>query len=287
MLQAARRAPVLLGDDTSQVEAFIRGQLNPGGGFAGRDGESDLHYTTYGLETLLALGRELPVREVAHYLMSFGDGAGLDFMHAAALARCWANLTSGFECVPVAALLRHIERHRAADGGYGMELGAAHGTIYSAFFALRAYQDLGQPLPRPERLLAGLDTLRAFDGGIVNGFETSEGVTPATAAFVILSAHLGRPAEPSFGEWLLARDLPKGGFGLNTEARIADLLSTSLALHALNRLNVPIDGLRQRALSFVRSLWNERGGFHGHWADEDLDLEYLYYGLIALGNLAA
>ena len=33
-------------------------------------------------------------------------------------------------------------------------------------------------------------------------------------------------------------------------------------------------------------LWSAAGGFHGNWADDTLDPEYTYYGLLALGHLA-
>ena len=40
------------------------------------------------------------------------------------------------------------------------------------------------------------------------------------------------------------------------------------------------------ALIFLDSLWDARGGFHGHWADDHLDAEYTFYGLLALGHLS-
>jgi hypothetical protein len=40
-------------------------------------------------------------------------------------------------------------------------------------------------------------------------------------------------------------------------------------------------------MDFMDSLWNaSAGGFHGHWADEFVDAEYTYYGLLALGHLS-
>ena len=39
-------------------------------------------------------------------------------------------------------------------------------------------------------------------------------------------------------------------------------------------------------LDFVDSLWSNRGAFHGHWADDDLDVEYCFYALLALGHLS-
>jgi hypothetical protein len=44
--------------------------------------------------------------------------------------------------------------------------------------------------------------------------------------------------------------------------------------------------IRERCLDFVDSVWNAEGGFHGHWADDHLDAEYTFYGLLALGHLS-
>ena len=32
--------------------------------------------------------------------------------------------------------------------------------------------------------------------------------------------------------------------------------------------------------------WTNAGGFYGSWADNTLDCEYTYYGLLALGHLS-
>jgi hypothetical protein len=44
--------------------------------------------------------------------------------------------------------------------------------------------------------------------------------------------------------------------------------------------------VHERCLDFLDSLWSADGGFHGHWADDQLDSEYTFYGLLALGHLS-
>ena len=65
MLQVARLAPKLLGDSTGRVADFLRSQEEPAGGFADREGKSDLYYTVFGIEGLLALREPLPTERVA------------------------------------------------------------------------------------------------------------------------------------------------------------------------------------------------------------------------------
>jgi prenyltransferase beta subunit len=286
MLQVARLSPKLLGDARELVETFVRSQINPDGAFRNRAGESDLYYTVFGLESLVALQVDPPVETVSTYLRTLGDGYGLDFVHLACLARCWAGVRRDLHGVPASAILARIEEYRTPDGGYNQERGSSDGTAYAAFLAFGAYQDLGATPRQCERLLSSLEQLRADDGGFANMAGAATGITPATAGVATLYRQLNREPDPALGQWLLARNLPTGGFFAVPGAPIPDLLSTATALHALAGLHVPLNGLREPCLDFVDSLWTNRGGFYGHWSDDAIDTEYTYYGLLSIGHLA-
>jgi hypothetical protein len=68
MRDAVSRARQALGDSVDVARAFLHGQLAPDGGFRGRDGNSDLYYTVFGLEASVALDADIPRRRVADYL---------------------------------------------------------------------------------------------------------------------------------------------------------------------------------------------------------------------------
>ena len=113
-----------------------------------------------------------------------------------------------------------------------------------------------------------------------------QGTVPATAAAITLLHQLGMPIHAQAGDWLLAQIHSDGGWLAVPGAPIPDLLSTATALHALSCLDRPLPGaLREKCLDFVDTLWSAEGGFHGHWADDALDAEYTFYGLLALGHL--
>lgn len=281
MLQVARLSPKLLGDARELVEFFIRGQHNPDGAFCDRAGASDLYYTVFGLESLIALQAEPPVEAVTRYLHTV-NLATLDFVHLACLARCWAGVRG---VAPTEAILTRLEEFRTPDGGYHQAPSAAHGTAYAAFLALGAYQDLHTAPPQPAALLSSLESLRARDGAFANVPGAAAGVTTATAAAVMLLRQLDRPPDAKLAEWLLSRALPAGGFFALPGAPLPDLLSTATALHALAGLHVRLDGLREPCLDFIDSLWTNRGGFYGHWSDDAIDTEYTYYALLSLGHL--
>lgn len=288
MLQVARLAPQMLGDSADLVRAFFTRQLGPDGAGRDRDGSPDLYYTIFALAGLQAMQAEWPVERVAWWLRGFGDGAELDFVHLGALARCWAAV--GVEKAPpglAEAVLGRIECFRASDGGYDGDLGSETGHAYGCFVALGAYQDLGGALPEPLSMVQCLKFLETPDGAWANARGLPVGSTNATAAAVALLHQLGLPLHSAAGDWLLARAHPDGGFRAMPDAPLPDLLSTATTLHALACLETPLPApLRERTLDFIDTLWNADGGFHGHWADDHLDAEYTFYGLLALGHLA-
>jgi prenyltransferase beta subunit len=287
MLQVARLSPKLLGDSADLVRDYLRSQLTPAGGFGDRAGNPDLYYTVFGLEGLFALRADLPIPQVLGYLKSQGAGEQLDFVHLSCLCRCWAGMPKDeHRHIPADAILQKVESFRSADGGYAQEPGEADGTIYGCFLALGAYQDLGRDLPNVAGVLNCVNRLRAEDGGYANQLDVPLGLTPSTAAAVTLLRQYHQPIPDGTGEWLLSRHAADGGFFATPLAPMPDLLSTATALHALAGLHVNLDAIREPCLDFIDTLWTSQGGFHGTWSDDTLDVEYTYYGLLALGHLS-
>jgi hypothetical protein len=278
----------VLGDATPLVVEFLHSQRHADGGFCNRAGRSDLYYTVFGLEGLLALQQPLPMDELERYVRSFGDGAELDFIHIACLARCWSALpTEQQEACPRDALLARIEACRTPDGGYETTPGKPHGSLYGSFMAVGAYQDLKQPIPDLPRLIEFIGTLRDMSGGFQQSRALPMALVPSTAGAVALLRQLGeRTADSATVAWLLSCLDEQGGFRPAPAAPMPDLLSTATALHALAGLKVDLGAAKDLCLDFVDSLWTNRGGFYGHWEDTHADCEYTYYALLALGHLS-
>jgi len=286
MLQIARLSPKQLGDSSPLVESFLRSRLNDDGGFQDRSGASDLYYTVFGLEGLIALGAEPPAAAVSGWLRGFGLGDSLDLLHLCCLIRCWANVCRSGPPLDADALAGRIESYRTKDGGYNTVLGAETGTAYGCFLTMGAYQDLRREMPHPAGVIQCLRGLRADDGGYANRPQASTGLTAPTAAAAALFRHLGEDPPAPLSSWLLSRHHQDGGFFATPAAPIPDLLSTATALHALAGMKAPLDSINEPCLDFVDSLWTSAGGFYGNWADDALDCEYTYYGLLALGHLS-
>lgn len=262
MLRIAGRARMPLNET---VISFVRSRYSEHGGYRGRGEQGDLYYTVFAMEALLALDDELPAERIEAFLCSFGEGENLDLVHLACLARCWANLPGRTPPHDVrTGILDGIEDGRTKDGGYG--------TVYHGFLALCAYQDLGGNLPDANALAASVQP----DPG---------DPTPLLAGAAVLLKSLGSDDARTVAKWLLDRYHEEGGFFAIPQAPVPDLLSTATALHALAEAGMSLDAVRLSCTTFVKSLWNDEGGFHGMAGDIEIDCEYTYYGLLALGQL--
>lgn len=288
LIQVARLGARLLGDSAGLVRDFYRRQWTEAGAGRDRSDRPDLYYTVFTLNGCEALECAVPDTPLETWLRTFGEGEGLDLVHLTSLARCWASV--GKQRMPAGlakALLARLEAFRKPDGGYDTSATKAHGTAYGSFLALGAYQDLGKFPPRPLSIVQSLKRLETPDHAWNNAPGLPVGSTNPTAGAVTLLRHLHLPLNPAIGDWLLARLDPQGGFTAVPGAPMPDLLSTATALHALASLERRLTAVqRERCLDFVDSLWSAEGGFHGHWADDHLDAEYTFYGLLALGHLS-
>ncbi len=308
LLRAASTAPAVLGEtSTKLVGKFLLSQQNADGGFKDRTGKSDLYYSTFGLAGLFSLMAAsdsidyVDRKETSdafararEFLATFGDGEGLDFVHLCSLARM-QGASAVLEALEQGSsrfdrgVMSKIEQFRAQNGGYNPIRGSALGTAYGAYLALSAYQDLGGSVPRAEQLADSLETLRTPDGAWTNQegqTERPHGATNATAAAVGVLQQFGMAVPAAARDWLFGRIHPQGGFAATPTAPLPDLLSTASALHSLAGLGADLTPIRDKCLDFVDSLWTNAGGFHGHWGDDFLDVEYTFYGLLALGQLA-
>lgn len=288
MLQVARLARSVLGDEAcALVEDYVRSQQNPDGGFRDREGASDLYYTSFAIDVLAALQVALPEDSLARFLESKLAATGeLDFVHLCCLARGLSALARRPPPASLAPVLAGIERHRTPDGGYHQAEGAETGSAYASFLAYGAYSDHGLAFPDPAGAARSLESLRVAGGAWANDVDLPVPNLPATAAAVAVRRNLRLPVPPETPRWILDCWHPAGGFHPFPGAPMPDLLSTAVALHALDGLQAGFEDKKETALDFIDSLWTAAGGFHGTWDEEEFDLEYTYYGLLALGHLA-
>jgi squalene-hopene/tetraprenyl-beta-curcumene cyclase len=284
ILDAATAGREHLGTAARQVVAFTRSRLNTDGGFRGRDAASDLYYTVFGVDCLLALGEPVDTEALTRYLASFGDGAALDLPHLACLARCGSRISRGMPSEWRVALASRLERFRCPDGGYNPLASNRTGSIYGAFLALSSYRDLDLPMPDLPAMQRAVDALAIAPGQYAN--EVGGAVsTNAGVGALLLQFGCNRPADPRIAERLLAGYRPEGGFAADASIPIPDLVSTATAVYALTLTGADLSAIREPIREFVGSLWDEAGGFCGHWLDTQPDCEHTFYALLTFGCL--
>ena len=294
MLKTARKAVDYLYSDAELVRGFVLTKLNSDGGFQNRAGQSDLYYTLFGLECAAILGCDLPKERIADYLKQFGDGEGLDFIHLCSLVGCWKHLGLG-DKKKAEKVAFSLQEYRTKDGGYAADPDAENGTAYGCLMAIKAFQDRQSLFMRDSfrRSVTNLDTsgfstclekLRLKDGSLTNQIGMDQGTTSATAAAVAVMILLGKKEKQGVG-WLTQRILPQGGVVANPSIGLPDLLSTGTTLYTLKEAGVDLKPYRQQCHDFVEELLEDDGGFCAHHLDNKSDLEYTFYGLLALGAL--
>lgn len=284
LVKAAGRAKGVLGESTGLVNDFLKSKINPDGGFQGRSSESDLYYTMFAIEAMLAVCPEFSFDSTANFLRQFkGKLDEMEMVDLCCYIRCMADVTDSFSFKEAGRLMQAFA---APDGGYNIERSAQRGTAYGCFLALGAFQDSDLNVRGSDRIIDCLNSLKTDTGGYSNEYGMTSGSVPATAAAVSVLHYLGGDIGDDTIDWLVRQVNTEGGFAAMENAPVADLLSTATGLFALSLAAADISDLRERCLDFVDSLWDGKGGFCGNSFDKVCDCEYTFYGLVALGILS-
>jgi geranylgeranyl transferase type-2 subunit beta len=268
------------------------------GGFAGREGGSDLYYTGFALRSLAMLGELYgpPAERAAAFLRSRmgGQESIVDFfsliygallLETAAGIDCFRGLDPQWRDA-VAAALAALRRD---DGGYAKGAEGVASSTYHTFLVLLCLQLIGREPPEPDQIAAFFRSQSCPEGGFREIRASKRAGTNPTAAAIAGLRILGRLDDATRTgtlDFLVEMQTDEGGLRANTRIPIADLLSTFTGLLTLADLGgaqeIDLPAVRRFALSLAR----EEGGFRGAEWDPAHDVEYTFYGLGTLGLLA-
>ena len=283
------------------VDYFLAAQ-RPDGGFGGREGESDLYYTTFAMRGLSISG-EL-----------YGDVADRIEVFLKPMLKSHQTIVDFFSLFYAANLLKvsagndifadadpswpdqvadFLETLRRPDGGYAKAMEGHAGSTYHTFLVMLVLELIERPVPQPEKIVSFLESQREQDGGWREIRASKRAGTNPTAAAVgsllILDA-IDEAKDPELVattlDFLVEMQTSEGGLRANTRIPIADLLSSftgALTLVDLEAFDeIDIDAYRR----FVQSMQLETGGFQAAAWDTAHDVEYSFYGLGCLALLA-
>lgn len=121
----------------------------------------------------------------------------------------------------------------------------------------------------------------AFQGDSVSTSQAFPLTTNAACCVLAMEHQMGRPLDAAWVGWLQQRQDETGGFYASEQAPVPDLLSTAVALFTLSLIGAEA----KDASSFIQAHWLDRGGFAPTLYDDYSDVEYVFYGLLALGTI--
>ncbi|HND55490.1 MAG TPA: prenyltransferase/squalene oxidase repeat-containing protein, partial [Pirellulaceae bacterium] len=261
------------------------------GGFAGREGGSDLYYTGFALRSLAILGElygpraeqaagflkaRLAGRESIVDFLSLIYGAAL--LNTAAGIDIFADASAGWRDAVADALARL----RRPDGGYAKGPEGTASSTYHTFLVALCLQLIDRPIPEPQQIVAFLHSQACPEGGFREIRASKRAGTNPTAAAVgalrVLGAMTPETRESTL-DFLVEMQTDEGGLRANTRIPIADLLSTFTGLLTLLDLDAVHEIDIAPLARYVAGLEQPEGGFHGAAWDPAHDVEYTFYGL--------
>ena len=272
------------------IGGYIHGQLRHDGGFADRNGDSDLYYTMFGLSCAAVLNLKVPHERIAGFLDRFPPET-LDLIHLDCLIKCRAaaNLLRNPALASIAgrfAALRNLSVDSTTKKAVKRLLNADDSSsAYNWFLRLNAAQDCGLKLPWDSKIIELLELCRKPEGGFSNRSEIKTPALNATVAAILFKRQLTGINDVPALNWLSGQITASGGFKAAPETPLPDLMSTATALFTLKVCGMLTEATRELSHNFIFEHWRESGGFSGNIIDNHCDCEYTFYGLLAAGAI--
>jgi geranylgeranyl transferase type-2 subunit beta len=269
------------------------------GGFAGREGGSDLYYTSFAVRALALLDAldQSRCQDIATYLKSAAASRReyslidlVSWLYSVITVQLVGNLaplagdTEGFADEVTGSL----EAFRRPDGGYARTREGGVGSTYHTFLAALCYELLGRTLPDVAGVERFVLSRRRDDGGFVEIKQMKRsGANPTAAAAALLKRFGSIDDQTTLGieTFLTSVSGDEGGFRANNQIPFCDLLSTFTVLLTAHELGFVKRIDTESCLQFVNQLEVAEGGFRGATWDGGADPEYTFYGLGALALL--
>jgi len=258
-----KNAVVMLDPESlKQLRSYVIHQQTSEGGFPDRAGKSDIYYTLFGCFVAEALDIKTINAPLKHYINNIAKRDNLSGINLHCASILYAKLF-GLETFP-----KNLRKKVITD----LQQSGSQLPIYSNFLSMLTYYYLNN--------LKGI--YRVIKSANYSE-RSSEMPCPITAAHLVLLTLARKPNVKAI-ENLMSFYRGNGGFRALHNTPSEDLLSTGVALYALNYAESDIRLIKPDCLAYVDSLFHN-GGFRSTEPDVETDIEYTFYGLLALGSL--
>jgi hypothetical protein len=259
------------------LKDYVRSCLDPSGGFKDRAGRPDIYYTLFGYFLAEAIGLTDIFPAVKSFTEKKIDQKDLKGVHLHCASILYAKL--GDDKAVRNSLLKQVRQQTKTrddkQPAYMVFISLLACYYLNDFKGLYQIKDQLEKLndinPLPSPVIAAMLVLQHSFGKNV------ERLNKELLSFLSLTSSTQATPDPQGGT-------PHGFKAVRT-APVPDLLSTAVSLYALQFAGHDLRMIRPGCLSFIDLLYRE-GGFCANIVDPDTDIEYTFYGLLALGSLA-
>ena len=264
-----------------RLSCFVESQKTEGDTFVNKSGEVDLYYTSFGWLLSYVLGIDLSMEKRRSYLEK-QPVMSLDLVHYAAYMRCvllhrlmkegkFRFLLGAMRPMPIRSLTSFMD--------------LPHDDIwspYTRFIWMSLLEDTQNKENEKKAVLEKLRSYRVKGGGYSNLRDREVATTNATVAALAIIGQLEgyKPIDDLF--YLRDTQDETGGFKAGRGAPVPDLLSTATTLFLMGCYDIrPVRPVHD----VIEAHWWDSGGFSATLLEDSSDVEYVFYGLLALGAL--
>jgi len=232
------------------------------GAFSDRSGESDIYYSLFGVLVTEALGLSLNNNGLNSYIEKLNYSSSYQGVHQYCAAIINYKLF-GPNAISK-KIIKEIKKNilnQSFTVDYNLFLGILSLYIHKEYFSIYKIfrkikiERVEKEIPCP--VLSAMAIIEKASGENVRKTEQK-----------ILEFYCGN------GSFRALKNSPTG-----------DLLSTAVALYALHFINADLRLIKPECMEYIDSLY-DNGSFRATALDYDTDVEYTFYGLLALGSLA-
>lgn len=259
---------------------FIKNSQAHEGGFVNRAHECDIYYTLFGFILSSSLKISIDRKALKNFIESFEINSCRSRADALSLAilknRAIKKKTESLKIMNLA---------NSEDSPF-----KPVNDIYTLFLEIIAMLYISSSVI-PGNSMSIRNIQETFDPE-----SKDKAVTPNLAAALVIvrlmetgfitADRKNMPENSKFIESLILSRMRKdGGFAVSPFINLSDLLTTSVSLYALRLCNHDISITRPENMEYIASLYRN-GSFSASSDDDQKDIEYLFYGLMALGSLS-
>ena len=263
-----------------RITSFVGSQLTENGAFTNKNGNDDLYYTSFGLMLAYVLKLHINTAHTNQWLDTQND-------KLSDLLNCAAYLRSRMLCRLLKTGRLNLALSRMFNTKQTLPLFSdyPHGDMYSPYsqyILLSLKEEMGIETTNRQEILTSLSSYRIATGGYSNIKGSKQATTNATVAALAVRGQLCGYQDNEDIRYLFSTQNESGGFYANALAPVPDLLSTATALFLLKCYGLTP---RINAGNFIDAHWQSSGGFAATLMDDRCDVEYTFYGLLALGSV--